>query len=1001
MRAPGVLPLAPWAWLALLGRAAGTLDLAPLRQLQSVAVADAAPLRQLEMPPPAVDEAPGLRPLSWEAAGAKAADTIAKMSLGDKHALLQGLGWDGDLRKWFYVGNTAAVPALGIPSLNMQDAASGFRTYWSELVGTVTCWPSLLAMAATWDPNAVESYARAVGKEFKGKGANGILGPSVNVHRVARNGRNFEYLSGEDPYLGSVLAPAYVRGVQSQGVLAVLKHWVFNEQETNRNSENSIVDDKTAWELYYPPFQAAVDAGVAAAMCSYNRVGGQYSCQNEETLQRVLKDQMGFKGFVQTDWWAAKAMGMPAGLDQEMPGSNDVFFNEGDLAGQDPQRVDDAVHRVLSAIYRLKLETSTPCSPPDCEEWFRKNVTSEAHASLARSLATESIVLLKNDKDVLPISTSRVGKIAVLGAASAANAYDPSGGGQNGGGDWATGDYYSGGGSGHMVAGRLITPLQGISSRAASAGIEVASAPTDDVEAGLQAADGADLIIVVAATTSGESRDRDSLALDGGVGDLIGAVSDRSGKPVVVLVQSPGAFVAPWVDSADGVLVMFLGGQETGAAWASILFGDQSPTGRLPLMLPATEDDQIPPGTGDDVEYSEGTKTSYRNHDFKAAFPFGHGLTFTTFEYTHAVAVPCGGQTAAAVVRGPASEEPAGQAVACVQVRVRNAGKSSGQEVVQLYLEFPAEAGRPGPLLKGFQKTGVMAPGDEVEVVLPLTRRDLSYYDAEAKSWKEAASLTAHVGASSADLRASPVQLTRDEDSGEWPAPEPAPTAPAPAPAAALLPAAAPAPRPAEAWPVASEDSVAHVARGAWDCEVGLWHWREAWSAPKRAWCCEHEQKGCDGQPDDEGDDALHDALAELSGAAAGLAADPQAPVGLRGAGSAGGAAGGGAWASPLAAQRLDEVPAVPAARPLAAPAPRWIQALVALQLCASAAFAVLCGLRRRQRHGTVRSEGASSADAGGVVVRRGAAEPLRPRSPPMASGNLSPGVASPLQTEA
>ncbi|CAK0877237.1 unnamed protein product, partial [Prorocentrum cordatum] len=284
--------------------------------------------------------------------------------------LLTGLGWDGDLQKWFYVGNTAPIPELGIPSLNMQDAASGFRTYWTELVGTVTCWPSLLSMAATWDPDAVEMYAQAVGEEFKGKGANGILGPSVDVHRVARNGRNFEYLSGEDPYLGSVLAKAYVRGVQSQGVFAVMKHWIFNSQETNRDYQSSIVDDKTAWELYYPPFQAAVDAGVSAAMCSYNRIGGQYSCANEKTLQTVLKDQMGFKGFIQTDWWAAKAMGMPAGLDQEMPGSHgggpgsDVFFTPEGLASQDPQRVDDAVYRVLSVIYRLQLETSTPCSAP-------------------------------------------------------------------------------------------------------------------------------------------------------------------------------------------------------------------------------------------------------------------------------------------------------------------------------------------------------------------------------------------------------------------------------------------------------------------------------------------------------------------------------------------------------------------------------------------------------------------------------------------------------------
>ena len=255
-------------------------------------------------------------PLTWDEAHSIAADKLKLLNQSEKASLLLGVGWNTSaaiikqygfpqLEKWHYVGNIPPILHAGIPPINMQDAAGGFRTYWSELVGTVTCWPSLLSMAATFDTAMMDSFATALGQEFAAKGANTILGPSINVHRVARNGRNFEYLSGEDPFLGARLAERYVRGVQSQGVMSVMKHFVFNSQETHRNSESSVVDDKTAWELYYPPFQAAVDAGIAGVMCSYNKVNGSFACANGNRLHRDLKTRMGFRGFVQSDWGAA------------------------------------------------------------------------------------------------------------------------------------------------------------------------------------------------------------------------------------------------------------------------------------------------------------------------------------------------------------------------------------------------------------------------------------------------------------------------------------------------------------------------------------------------------------------------------------------------------------------------------------------------------------------------------------------------------------------------
>lgn len=242
-------------------------------------------------------------------------------------------------------------------------------------------------------------------KEFATKGASASLGPGVNVHRVARNGRNFEYLSGEDPHLGAKLGAAHVRGVQSQGVMAVVKHFAMNEQETNRNTESSNVDEKTAWELYFPPFQAAVDAGAVAFMCSYNLVDGVHACSNRDLLRVALKERMGFRGFVQSDWWAAHEMSLERGLDQEMPGTQGLFSVEA-LRLQPPELVDDAVRRILAAMNRLDLMSTSKCSPPNCTQYLRANVTSPTNRALSRELATQSIVLLQNHLNVLPLSNA-------------------------------------------------------------------------------------------------------------------------------------------------------------------------------------------------------------------------------------------------------------------------------------------------------------------------------------------------------------------------------------------------------------------------------------------------------------------------------------------------------------------------------------------------------------------------------------------------------------------
>jgi len=349
---------------------------------------------------------------------------LTAMTKDDKYRFLQGVGWARhDNKKEYHIGNAAEYERFGIPPLNMDDNGQGFRTFDSHIVGKVTSWPCGLAIAATWSEVDTKRWAVALAEEFKVKGANVILGPGVNVHRVARGGRNAEYISGEAPYLGSRLAVPYVQGVQSKGVLAVVKHFVTNDQETNRNGVNSIVDSRSLWEVYYPPFQAAVDAGVAAVMCSYNSVNGRHACGNPDLLLTDLKDTMGFEGWVQSDWWALHSFAAPQGVDQEMPGidgtDGKAVFTHRNLDVLDGAKIDDMVGRQLKMMLRHGLfeAANRVCEPPHChEELYVHSATSPGHAALSAELATKSVLLLKNT-GVLPLRIG-VKTIALLGSAA-------------------------------------------------------------------------------------------------------------------------------------------------------------------------------------------------------------------------------------------------------------------------------------------------------------------------------------------------------------------------------------------------------------------------------------------------------------------------------------------------------------------------------------------------------------------------------------------------------
>jgi len=663
--------------------------------------------------------------LPWREARSRAERAVDKLTTQELHGLLHGIWTQGP---GHYIGNIDPIPSMNVPPLKMQDASSGFRTLNPHVRGSTTQWPCLLALASTWDESIVGNVASAIAREFLGKGANVLLGPSVNVHRTAYGGRNFEYLSGEDPHLGSRLTKAYIKSLQDEGVMAVVKHFAFNEQETARGHESSNVDDRTAWELYYPPFEAAVEAGASAVMCSYNQVNGTSACENEGLLVRDLKGRMGFQGFVMSDWTATHSTAaLEVGLDMEQP--HGLWFSDHKLTQNVPSgAVRDAAVRVLSSIFRMRLDENPGCVPP-CYHELLSDQRSEAHMQLARDAATESVTLLKNN-GVLPLDPRKVRKLAVLGRAADAEDVMK---------EWSASPY-AGGGSGHVLAPRVVSPLAAIGERAEAAGVEVLNETSGNLTTAAAVALLADVVLVVASALSTEGHDRKTLALAWEADELISAVAKL--RPTVVLLQSPGAVLTPWRNETAAVANLFYGGEQTGRAWAAVLFGDHSPTGRLPIMFPATEEDAIEPGWATPpfkyypVPYTEGRLTSYRSRTLQSAFPFGHGLTYTRFSFSRPI-VRMGGSCPEA---------------ACLNVNISNIGDRAGREVAQAYLQFAGGASDPRFVLRGFQKTRLLLPGETQEVLLAFTSRDLSTYSVST-GWERSFGVRVLLGASSADVR--------------------------------------------------------------------------------------------------------------------------------------------------------------------------------------------------------------------------------------------------------
>nr|WP_260408393.1 beta-glucosidase [Planomonospora venezuelensis] len=607
-------------------------------------------------------------------------------------------------------GRVKAVPRLGIPELRMHDGPHGV----SDVEG-VTAFPAPITLAATWDPALARRFGAALGAEARGKGVNVHLAPAVDILRVPQSGRVWESF-GEDPHLTSALAAQEVRGIRSRHVIPTVKHYVGNNQETDRMLVDARIDERTLREIYYPPFEAAVEAGAGAVMCAYNRVNGAYACENRRTLTEDLKESMGFTGWVMSDWLATRSgqKAARAGLDQAMP--DDPLFSAnlrlGLAAGTFPRaRLDDMARRVLTPMIADGLFETRYGSPG-------REVRTAAHTALAREIAVSGTTLLKNRDGLLPLPKN-TGSIAVIGTAAHDDVRITSAG------------------SGRVLPPYVVTPYEGVEDRSGGA---VTYTPGDgDGAAGLRAAADAareaDVAVVVVGLVTEEGKDRKDLRLPGNMDELVETVAAANPDTVVVLT-SPAQVLMPWAGKVKAVVSSFLGGQELGNALAAVLFGDADPGGRLPMTVarrasdyPAGTRRQFP-GVGLRQVYSEGLRVGYRHFDATGTeplFPFGHGLSYTAFSYR---GLSVSGST--------------------VRVTVRNTGSRPGVAVPQLYLQFPGGAGEPPRQLRGFAKVR-LAPGEAATVTFRLPERAFQIW--RGGRWTTVPGrYTVHVGASSRDL---------------------------------------------------------------------------------------------------------------------------------------------------------------------------------------------------------------------------------------------------------
>lgn len=705
---------------------------------------------------------------------ARVKDALGRMTLEEKVALCHA-------QSKF---SSPGVPRLGIPELWMSDGPHGVRAEinWNDwgyarwTNDSVTAFPALTCLAATWNPELSAKYGKAIGEEARYREKDVLLGPGVNIYRTPLNGRNFEYM-GEDPYLASVMCVPYIQEVQKNGVAVSVKHYVLNNQELWRGHIDVLLSDRALHEIYLPAFKVAVQQGGAwTVMGSYNKIRGQHGCHNELTLQKILKGDWGFDGVVVTDWGGAHDTYEAAinGLDIEMGSYTNGLTSESAFTFDDyylakpylkmlkeglvkESTLNDKASRILRLIFRTAMNRQKPYGA----------LTNEEHYSAAREIGNEGIVLLKNapvvkkGNPLLPIDAAKYRKILVVG-------------------DNAVRLLNEGGGSSELKVKDRMSPLDGLHAvygdkvqyaKGYAAGRtmygnveEIPQAVTDSLRAeAVEMAKEADLVVLVGGLNKNhlqdcEAGDRVEYGLPFGQNELIEGLLGVN-KNLVLVLLSGNAVEMPWVNRVPAIVQGWYLGSMGGHSLADVLSGAVNPSGKLPFSFPAKLTDcgahafdaLCYPGDSIKEEYKEDILVGYRWHDTKkipALFPFGHGLSYTTFAYGKPVA---------------SAKTMDSDGTLTVTVPVKNTGNVAGKEVVQLYVgDDKCDVLRPVKELKHFQKVS-LAPGEEKQVVFTITPDDLKYYHTLVNKWlADAGKFTLYIGSSSTDIRGKVVFEMRE-----------------------------------------------------------------------------------------------------------------------------------------------------------------------------------------------------------------------------------------------
>jgi beta-glucosidase len=689
----------------------------------------------------------------------RVADALSRMTLEEKVSMLSGSGWM----------ESTGVPQLGIPEIKMSDGPMGIRNWTGPSAETSvegaarkfnsTAFPAGIDIAASWDTSLAREEGRVIGEEVAAAGRDMILGPTVNIQRTPLWGRNFESY-GEDPFLAGKMAVAYIRGVQGEGVIPSVKHFVANNEEFERHRIDVEVSERALHEIYYPAFEAAIKEGhVWAVMSSYNKVNGVHAAESP-LLKHALYQEFAFKGFVISDWGStySTAGTVNAGMDLEMPGgppmqrwlarpnAKDSGNDGGYLVpekvlplvkdGTIPvANVDNNVGRILTVIFESGIF--------DHPHAGGAAIDTAAQRAVARKAADEGMVLLKNENHVLPLDLHELHSIAVIGP-NAANAR------------------VGGGGSGLVYNKDVVSPLDGIKPHAGEVKVryalgvampgeqapEAAATPQRLLDEAVAAAKESDVALVFvgyAWKLETEGKDRPSMDLPEGQDELIRAVAAVNKKTIVVFNAGGSVGLMKWIDQVPGVIDGWYGGEEGGNAVADLLFGDVNPSGKLPFTFLRRIEDSPSygnyPGENLKVKYAEGIYVGYRYFDkhYEATplFPFGFGLSYTKFAYSK-LHIP---------------KTMTGDATATVSVVVRNTGTRKGAEVAQMYIADPsATVDRPVRELKGFERVE-LAPGESKTVTFQIDRRALSFYSQETHGWMaQPGRFEVYVGSSSRNL---------------------------------------------------------------------------------------------------------------------------------------------------------------------------------------------------------------------------------------------------------